>query len=452
MAQFIGTPTHDGYIDRQYESTWSDARNAAAGDAIDEGSDAIYLRSETGFHCSRMFLTFDLTTVPAGTDISSATLAFDVASVSVADAAHGTANLVSGSPANVDDYVLDDFDQFGTTAFATEVDASSAGAYSFTINAAGLTYLEAACGGKVVLCMRMKKDFDNTTPTGAGYIVVYTSKSTTESYKPTLTINYIGSSFSPSLSPSLSPSRSPSLSPSLSPSRSPSRSPSLSPSVSPSVSLSPSRSPSLSPSLSPSASPSVSPSVSLSPSRSPSISPSVSPSISLSPSLSPSVSPSASPSVSPSVSLSPSVSPSVSPSPSPGWQGYTRGDYAALPTNNNDLENVYSAQDYLDVASKDDTRVGQSATGQFAIHQFKDYVGVSASCSVEWEGQTNCANTFSTVYLQVYNQTSGEWETIDSDNTTGENTDFPLSASIPDLTNYKDGSSVVSCRVYQEAV
>jgi len=31
------------------------------------------------------------------------------------------------------------------------------------------------------------------------------------------------------------------------------------------------------------------------------------------------------------------------------------------------------------------------------------------------------------------------------------NTDFVLSGNVADLTDYKDGSGVVSCRVYQEA-
>jgi len=230
-----------------------------------------------------------------------------------------------------------------------------------------------------------------------------------------------GSSASPSISPSISPSvspsssLSPSLSPSISPSVSPSSSlsPSISPSISSSVSPSSSLSPSISPSLSPSISPSVSPSVSLSPSISPSLSPSLSPSIS--PSISPSVSPSVSLSPSISPSLSASLSPSISPSPSPGWENYTKGDYANLPTGIVDLENAYSDQDYLDVDTKNDVRVSQTATGEYTIHQFKDYVGAESSCTLEWEGQTNQACTWSPVVLQIFNNNTPAWETVDSD-------------------------------------
>lgn len=213
-------------------------------------------------------------------------------------------------------------------------------------------------------------------------------------------------------------------------------------SVSPSASISPSISSSLSPSAS--ASPSLSPSVSMSPS--------LSPSASGSPSLSPSAS--NSPSVSPSVSTSPSLSPSasVSPSPSEGFQSYTRGDENVLPLNNNDLETAYSAQDLIDVSSKNDVRVAQTAIQEYMIHEFKDFVGANNSCTIECELQTTLVPSSSTVYLQIYNRTSIEWDTIDSDNTSDVNTDFILTANVADLTDYKDGSSVISCRVYQEAL
>lgn len=191
-----------------------------------------------------------------------------------------------------------------------------------------------------------------------------------------------------------------------------------------------------------SASPSLSPSVSVS--LSPSASPSVSPSVSPSESPSESVSPSASPSV------SPSISPSISPSPSEGWELYTRGDYAALPADDTNLENLFTAQEYLDVDEKDDTRVEQTATNQYTIFQFKDYVGIATDCVLEWEGQTNNPPVLSPVLLQIYNQNSSTWETVDSDDSSPIDTDFVLTASIPDLSDYKDGSLVISCRVYQQ--
>lgn len=121
-----------------------------------------------------------------------------------------------------------------------------------------------------------------------------------------------------------------------------------------------------------------------------------------------------------------------------------------MPSDDSDLETNYSVQDLLDIATIDEARVDQTATAEYTIHQYKNYVDAS-SCSLTWVGQTNYKPTWSTVYLQIYNRDSGLWETVDSDNTTEEDVDFTLNATIANLTNYKDGRNVISCRVYQLA-
>lgn len=93
--------------------------------------------------------------------------------------------------------------------------------------------------------------------------------------------------------------------------------------------------------------------------------------------------------------------------------------------------------------------MGQTATSQYAIHLYKDYAGTTNRCTIEWEGRTNCPPSLSTVYLQIYNFNTAQWETIDSDNTTLFNTDFVLTADLTDLTDYKDPNSFIVCRVYQ---
>ncbi len=117
-----------------------------------------------------------------------------------------------------------------------------------------------------------------------------------------------------------------------------------------------------------------------------------------------------------------------------------------------DLETNYTEADVTNVATKNDVRVAQTATQEYMIHQFKNFVGDHASCQVEWEGQTTLAPTTSTVYLQIYNRNTSTWDTIDSDNTSNADTDFILKVDVPDLTNYKDARNVISCRVYQEAL
>ena len=56
----------------------------------------------------------------------------------------------------------------------------------------------------------------------------------------------------------------------------------------------------------------------------------------------------------------------------------------------------------------------------------------------------------STVFLQIYNTNTNTWENVDSNNTSTIDTDFTLELYKSDLTNYKDGSDVTTCRVYQE--
>lgn len=83
------------------------------------------------------------------------------------------------------------------------------------------------------------------------------------------------------------------------------------------------------------------------------------------------------------------------------------------------------------------------------IHQYKNFLGTETVCEIEWEGKSTLAPSDSTVYLQVYNQNTSLWETMDSNSTWKENVNFELSKKILSTTNYKDGSNVISCRIYQ---
>jgi len=159
------------------------------------------------------------------------------------------------------------------------------------------------------------------------------------------------------------------------------------------------------------------------------------------------------------LSVSPSASPSV------GYADYTRGEYTALPADDTDLTTVYSAGDIADVAVEDVAWVTQTATLKYAIHQYKNFAEGTNKCFIEWIGQSS--NLTNPVVLQIYNRISPGWETIDQMPITynsiydtyssehayygspGVDVDFRLSASIPDLTNYKDGQGVIACRIYQ---
>jgi hypothetical protein len=154
-------------------------------------------------------------------------------------------------------------------------------------------------------------------------------------------------------------------------------------------------------------------------------------------------SPSASASVSPSGSISPSASPSL------GYTGYSRGASAALPSGDADLTTAYSGQDVTDVSSINGVRVDVHATGQYAIHQFKNFCPTAGQLTFTWRGQSSINPYDTGVYLQIYNRNSSTWETLDSNTVAAAGVDFTLSGIIVNPANYKDARQVVSCRVYQ---
>ena len=132
---------------------------------------------------------------------------------------------------------------------------------------------------------------------------------------------------------------------------------------------------------------------------------------------------------------------------------YTRGEYVATPADDTNLTTNYSAQDVLDVAEDDDTTyVGQTATENYMIHQFKNFVGDNPSCQVTWNGKSTLAPSASIVKLQIYNIDTTTWVDVATNNVADANTDFTLSGPIADLSPYTDTSNVITCRVWQEAI
>lgn len=125
-----------------------------------------------------------------------------------------------------------------------------------------------------------------------------------------------------------------------------------------------------------------------------------------------------------------------------------------MPSDDADLETLYSGQDYTDVDVNDGTRVSVVTEGEseYVIHQFKDHVGDNEACDLSWDGQSNIAPSSSTVYLQIYNYETPAWDAVDNDSAEDADTDFTLEGNIADLTDYKSGSDYITCRVYQEDI
>jgi hypothetical protein len=128
---------------------------------------------------------------------------------------------------------------------------------------------------------------------------------------------------------------------------------------------------------------------------------------------------------------------------------YSRESAGSLPVDDSDLSTIYSQAEKTTVATADGSRVDQTGSGN-VLHQFKDIGEADAAFTGTWIGQSTVACSVKTIYLQVFNRTSGDWETVDSDTTTAANTDITLSATVSSsLTDYYDSNAVVSFRVYQ---
>lgn len=122
-----------------------------------------------------------------------------------------------------------------------------------------------------------------------------------------------------------------------------------------------------------------------------------------------------------------------------------------MPGDDDDLSTTYSAGDITDVALSDLDRVDQEGTGNYMVHQFKDFVGSQTSVTLTAIGQSTLAPDTSSIYLQIYNQDTTTWNLVDSNSDTAADTNFTLAGVVADLTDYKDASNVISCRVYQLA-
>ena len=123
-----------------------------------------------------------------------------------------------------------------------------------------------------------------------------------------------------------------------------------------------------------------------------------------------------------------------------------------MPADDTDLSVDYTGQNYTDVSTHNEVRVGQVADyTEYTIHQFRNYAGDNVTCTIVAELRSSRAPSASTVYLQIYDYNGVAWETIDFDDSHAANTDFELTAHMSALANYKD-SGVITCRIYQENV
>lgn len=130
---------------------------------------------------------------------------------------------------------------------------------------------------------------------------------------------------------------------------------------------------------------------------------------------------------------------------------YSRGDYAALPADDTNLETAFNWTGYTNVAVVDSVFEDQTATAQYSIFEFKNkHTNNTDPFDVTCVLKSSLAPSESTVYLQIYNRTLGAWQTLRTNNTAAANTPFTLDDhTTVGLSDYYDANFWVSFRVMQ---
>lgn len=135
---------------------------------------------------------------------------------------------------------------------------------------------------------------------------------------------------------------------------------------------------------------------------------------------------------------------------------YSRESASDLESNDTALATTFSEQDYTDVESDDNVYVDLQGTARymkFLFREFNENESGTQKFTITWKGKSSVAPSTSPVYLQVYNRTLEQWETLASNNVSSANTKFTLTGTqSTNLGDYYDSNYVISIRTYQEII
>jgi hypothetical protein len=170
----VETTSVDGRIlNADDDEPWATVHDATAGTSVsDSGTSANAARilaapnTDRWDQIARSAFLFDTSALTAAATVSSATLAIygaNIASPGDGLFASPTAGIVSATPASNTALATADFDQFGTTDFATRLTTWSTSDYNtFTLNAAGLAAISLT--GITKTGLRVGPDIDDSPP------------------------------------------------------------------------------------------------------------------------------------------------------------------------------------------------------------------------------------------------------------------------------------------------
>lgn len=187
-----GTVLYDGAA----LGTWSTTRDATAGTAKNTTADSIiFMRARLvtdSYRVTRGFFLFDTSALTSSANISAATFSIAGTGTATADDDVSTIHIVSSTPAANTTLALEDYDQVGSTSFASLAMASwvtTLDTYNgFALNASGLANISKT--GVSKFATRNSRDLDNSAPTGTNQATCFLSDVAGTTSDPKLVITY----------------------------------------------------------------------------------------------------------------------------------------------------------------------------------------------------------------------------------------------------------------------
>jgi hypothetical protein len=215
-AQSFMAGSGDGYVERGGDATWAGAHDATIGTTADTAAATLTVGAiaatakTTTYAADRGFLPFDTSSIPASSQILSATLNAYATSTAIAQlGATDYVTVVRTSQASHSALITDDYDQAGSPTSPTEgIDSGQRKTMStmtngqlqaFTLNATGRGWITlagqasncSATAGITCFGLRSGLDATNTTPTNLNNQVGFsTSEASGTSVDPNLVVTY----------------------------------------------------------------------------------------------------------------------------------------------------------------------------------------------------------------------------------------------------------------------
>jgi hypothetical protein len=132
---------------------------------------------------------------------------------------------------------------------------------------------------------------------------------------------------------------------------------------------------------------------------------------------------------------------------------FSKETKVSLPTTAANLEPIYTATEVTNVGSDNDVFTDLDVViAGYAIHQHKKLNSNNTDkIDITWKHKSSVAASVQAIRLQIFNHTSGLWETLDTESSAGVGVEFTLIGSVTtSLSSYYDANNIITLRVYQQ--